>query len=271
MLAQIQEATDFIKSQTGSFQPEAGIILGTGLGRLVNEIAIEHTIDYGTIPHFPVSTVESHQGRLIFGMLNGKRVVAMQGRFHFYEGYSMQQVVFPVRVMKLLGIKTLLVSNACGSVSPDIKAGDLMILKDHINLLPANPLIGPNINELGPRFPDMSQPYDRELIRRGKEIAEKDNIHVHVGVYVAVSGPNLETQAEYRYLRTIGADVVGMSTIPEVLAARHMGIPCFAISVITDEGWHDVLEPVTLEMVISAANRTEPKMTHIIKELVGTL
>jgi purine-nucleoside phosphorylase len=271
MLAQIQESAEYIKANSSNFAPEAGIILGTGLGGLVKEIEIEHTINYGDIPNFPVSTVESHQGRLIFGTLSGKKVVAMQGRFHFYEGYSMQQVVFPVQVMKCLGIKTLLVSNACGSVVPKIKAGDLMIITDHINLLPGNPLIGKNYPELGPRFPDMSQAYDKNLVKRGLEIAEKNGIDVHTGVYVAVSGPNLETHAEYKYLRVIGADVVGMSTVPEVIAARHMDLPVFALSVITDEGWHDVLEPVTIEMVIAAATRTEPKMTLIMKELVASL
>ncbi len=271
MLAQIQQSADYIKAQTNNFSPLAGIILGTGLGGLVKEIEIEHTINYGDIPNFPVSTVESHQGRLIFGTLSGKKVVAMQGRFHYYEGYSMQQVVFPVQVMKFLGIRTLLVSNACGSVVPKIKAGDLMIITDHINLLPGNPLIGKNYPELGPRFPDMSQAYNKELVKRGLEVAQKNEISVHTGVYVAVPGPNLETSAEYKYLRIIGADVVGMSTVPEVIAARHMDIPVFALSVITDEGWHDVLEPVTLEMVIAAASRTEPKMTLIMKELVATL
>jgi purine-nucleoside phosphorylase len=205
------------------------------------------------------------------GTLGGKKVIAMQGRFHYYEGYSMQQVVFPVRVMKLMGIKTLFLSNACGALNPDIKTGDLMILKNHINLLPSNPLIGPNIDELGPRFPDMSQPYNRKMVTKAQEIAKQNDIDIHAGTYVAVSGPNLETSAEYKYMRIIGGDVVGMSTVPEVLAARHMGINCFAISVITDEGWHDELEPVTLEMVIDAASNSEPKMTLIMKEMIARL
>lgn len=270
MLGQIKESAQWIKDKTG-FEPEAGIILGTGLGGLVDEIEIIHALPYADIPHFPLSTVEGHRGRLILGKLSGKNVVVMQGRFHYYEGYTMQQVVFPVRVMKLLGIKNLLISNACGALVPEMKAGDLMIVNDHINLQPSNPLIGPNIDELGPRFPDMSQPYSRELIKRAQEIALRNGIYIHTGVYVAVPGPNLETAAEYKYLATIGADVVGMSTVPEVIAAVHMGLPCFAISVVTDEGWHENLEPVTIEIVIAAANRTEPKMTLIMKELVGTL
>ncbi|MGZ5282155.1 MAG: purine-nucleoside phosphorylase [Bacteroidia bacterium] len=271
MLEQIKQSADYIKAQSNNFAPLAGIILGTGLGGLVKEIEIEYSINYADIPNFPVSTVESHQGRLILGTLSGKKVVAMQGRFHYYEGYSLQQVVFPVQVMKHLGIQTLIVSNACGSVVPKIKAGDLMIISDHINLLPGNPLIGKNYPELGPRFPDMSQAYDKSLVKRGVEIAHKLGIEVHTGVYAAVSGPNLETHAEYKFLRIIGADVVGMSTVPEVIAARHMELPVFAMSVITDEGWVEVLEPVTLEMVIAAANKSEPKMTQIMKELVATL
>ena len=270
MLEEIKEAAEFIKVNTG-FSPEVGIILGTGLGGLAKEIAIEHTLEYVEIPHFPLSTVESHSGRLIFGTLGGKKVIAMQGRFHYYEGYTMQQVTFPVRVMKLLGIRYLFLSNACGSVNRKIKTGELMIMKDHINLLGDNPLRGKNIDSLGPRFPDMSEAYNHGLIKKAKEIARKNNIKTHTGVYAAVQGPNLETKAEYRYLAAIGADVVGMSTVPEVLVARHMGIPCFAMSVVTDEGWHYVLEPVTLEMVIAAASGAEPKMTLIMKELIAAL
>ena len=268
MLEKIQETTSFIQSKT-DFIPEVGIILGTGLGGLVKEIEIKFTLEYTAIPNFPVSTVESHKGRLIFGLLGDKNVVAMQGRFHFYEGYSMEQVVFPVRVMKMLGIKYLFVSNACGAVNPEINAGDLMIIDDHINMLPGNPLIGKNIDELGPRFPDMSSPYDKKLSAMAREIAEKNNIKIHTGVYVAVSGPNLETSAEYRYLKIIGADVVGMSTVPEIIAARHMDITCFAISVVTDEGWHENLQPVSIETIIRNANLAEPKMTLIMKELVN--
>ncbi len=269
ILKQIQESVTFIAHQTQGYRAELGIILGTGLGGLINEIEIEHTLEYIDIPHFPISTVESHTGRLIFGKLSGKNIVAMQGRFHFYEGYSMQQVTYPVRVPKYLGIENLIVSNACGALNPDIKAGDLMILRDHINLLPANPLIGKNFDELGPRFPDMSQPYSPMLRDLAKQIAAESGDKIHEGVYVAVSGPNLETAAEYKYLLIIGGDVVGMSTVPEVLVAIHMGIPCFAISVITDECWHEVLTPVSIAQVISVAMKTEPRLTHIIKEIAA--
>jgi len=270
MLEQINKAAEYIRSKT-HIVPEVGIILGTGLGRLVDEIDIETTIDYEDIPDFPVSTVESHHGKLIFGFLAGKKVVAMQGRFHYYEGYTMQQVAFPVWIMKRIGIKYLLVSNACGSLNPELHTGDLMIINDHINLQPGNPLIGPNMNEMGPRFPDMSQPYDRVLIEKALKIGVENNIQLKTGVYVSVPGPVLETHAEYRYLRIIGGDVVGMSTVPEILAARHAGLPCFAISVVTDEGWHDVLEPVTLAQVIAAATQAEPKMTLIMKKIVEGL
>ena len=270
MLEKIRETADFIKSKT-SFEPEYGIILGTGLGALVEEIDVKHILDYADIPNFPVSTVESHKGRLVFGTIGDKKVMAMQGRFHYYEGYSFQEITFPVRVMKLLGIKILFASNACGSVNPKIKTGDLMIINDHINLLGGNPLRGKNLDELGPRFPDMAEAYDKELIIKAKEVAQKLGIKVHTGVYASVQGPNLETRAEYRYLGIIGADVVGMSTIPEILVARHMSIPCFAISVITDEGFHDELEPVSLQDVLNAASATEPKMTQIIKHLLLNL
>lgn len=271
MFETAKETANFIQEKTKNFQPQIGIILGTGLGGLVTEIEIAHTLEYADIPNFPVSTVESHQGRLIFGTLSGKNVVAMQGRFHSYEGYSMQEITFPVRVMKLLGIQYLFVSNACGAVNPNINAGELMILTDHINLLYGNPLTGKNADGFGPRFPDMSQPYDRNLVNIASDIAEKHNIDIHKGVYVAVPGPNLETRAEYRYLQIIGADVVGMSTVPEIIAARHMNIPCFAISVITDEGWVEDLQPLTLEMVIAAAKKAEPQMTLIIKELTAAI
>jgi purine-nucleoside phosphorylase len=270
MLEKILETYNFIRNKI-NFEPDYGIILGTGLGGLVNEIDIKHTMDYTNIPNFPVSTVESHKGRLVFGHLGDKKVVAMQGRFHYYEGYSFQDITFPVRVLKFMGIKALFVSNACGSVNPIMKTGDIMILKDHINLLGGNPLRGNNIDELGPRFPDMAEPYDRLLIKKALSIAKELNIPVHTGVYASVPGPNLETKAEYRYLQIIGADVVGMSTIPEVLVARHMSVPCFAISVITDEGFHDEIEAVTLEDVISAANKAEPKMTSIFKHLIISL
>jgi len=267
MFKEIARAVDFIKSKTAA-EPIAGIILGTGLGGLTSEIDIELEIDYDNIPNFPVSTVEGHQGKLIFGTLSGKKVVVMKGRFHYYEGYTMQQVVFPVRVMKRLGIKYLLVSNASGALNPNLFAGDLMVINDHINLLPGNPLIGPHTNDMGPRFPDMAYAYDPELIKKAIEIGNKNNVNIKTGVYVAVPGPVLETPAEYRYLRIIGGDVVGMSTIPEIIAARQAGLTCFAISVITDEGWHEIPEPLTIAQVIDTACKAEPKMTLIMKEIL---
>ena len=269
MLKKIAETVSYIKSKT-VFTPDFGIILGTGLGGLVKEIQIETLIEYKDIPNFPVSTVESHQGKLIFGYLDGKKVIAMQGRFHFYEGYSMEQVTFPVRVMNNLGIKALFVSNASGGLNPDYEVGDLMILNDHINLLP-NPLIGKNYNELGPRFPDMSEPYDHTMIEKAIAIAKEKGIKVQVGSYAAVSGPSLETPAEYRYLRIIGADTVGMSTIPEVIVARHMDIPTFAISIITDLGVPGKIHKVSLAEIVAIAEKAEPKMTQLIKSLVTSL
>jgi purine-nucleoside phosphorylase len=271
MLAKIEETVAYINAQTNGFKPIAGIILGTGLGGLVKEIDIKFTLSYESIPHFPVSTVEGHSGKLIFGYLNQKPVVVMQGRFHFYEGYSMQMVVYPVRVMKFLGINTLFLSNASGGVNPAHEIGDVMILNDHINLNPDNPLIGKNISELGPRFPDMSEPYDRKLIARAKEISANLGYKVHEGVYVSVSGPCFETPAEYKYMRNIGGDAVGMSTVPEVIAARHMSIPCFAVSVITDIGVEGRIVEVTHEDVIAAASKAEVKMTAIFKALVGEM
>jgi purine-nucleoside phosphorylase len=235
MLTQFKESVAYIKTRT-NVEPTIGIILGTGLGGLVKEIKIIDEIHYGEIPNFPVSTVESHSGKLIFGELGGKMVVAMQGRFHYYEGYSLQQVTFPVRVMKLLGIERLFVSNASGGVNPDFEVGEIMIQDDHINLFPGNPLIGKNFDELGPRFPDMSEPYDHKMIALAKEIAAENNIKVSVGTYAGLTGPTLETPAEYQYVRNTGADAVGMSTVPEVIVANHMEIPCFAISIITDLG-----------------------------------
>ncbi len=266
MLEKIKQSVAFIQEKT-KFEPELGIILGTGLGGLVREIDIQHVLDYQDIPNFPLSTVEGHHGRLIFGMLSGKKVVAMQGRFHFYEGYSIQEVTFPVRVMKYLGIKHLIVSNASGGVNPDFEIGDIMIITDHINLIP-NALIGKNYSELGPRFPDMSEPYDKELITKAENIAKRLGIKVQKGVYVGVTGPTLETPAEYYYFRIIGGDTVGMSTTPEVIIARHMSIPCFAISIITDLGVPGKIVKVTHEDVQKIASQSEPKMTMIIKELV---
>ena len=266
----IKETLEVIRKVTGE-EYEVGIILGTGLGGLTQEIEIEHSIDYKDLPHFPLSTVESHSGKLIFGKLGGKNIVAMQGRFHFYEGYSMRQITYPVRVMKFLGVKTLLVSNACGGMNPLFRRGDIMLIVDHINLLGDNPLIGPNEDELGPRFPDMSEPYSEELIKLAEEIALENGIKVQKGVYVAVPGPNLETKAEYRFLRAIGADVVGMSTIPENIVANHMGMKVLGISIITDECFPDSLKPVNVEEIIATAMEAEPKMTAIMKQVVQKL
>lgn len=267
LINKINETLEIIREQTDKDFP-VGIILGTGLGGLVKEIDVEHEIEYGKLPHFPLSTVESHHGKLIFGTLAGKNVVAMQGRFHYYEGYSMKQITYPVRVMKFLGVKTLLVSNACGGMNPQYSRGDLMLMEDHINLLGDNPLIGKNEDELGPRFPDMSEPYDKELLSLAEEIAMENKIKVHKGVYVAVPGPNLETKAEYRFLRQTGADVVGMSTIPENIVANHMGMKVFGMSIITDECFPDNLKPVNVEEIIAAAMEAEPKMTLIMKKVI---
>lgn len=268
MLNKIKETASFIQSKT-SIKPTIGIILGTGLGGLVNEIKIIDTIAYQDIPNFPVSTVESHSGKLIFGELGGKQVIAMQGRFHYYEGYSLQEVTFPVRVMKMLGIEKLFLSNASGGVNPSFEVGEIMIMDDHINLFPGNPLIGKNIDELGPRFPDMSDAYDASMIALGVQIAKELAIKVSVGCYAGLTGPTLETPAEYKYVRVIGADAVGMSTVPEVIVARHMEIPCFAISIITDLGVPGRIEKVSVQDVINVASQQEPKMTQIMKELIS--
>jgi purine-nucleoside phosphorylase len=270
MLTQFKESVAFIKTRT-SVEPTIGIILGTGLGGLVKEINVIDEIPYQDIPNFPVSTVESHSGKLIFGELGGKKVVAMQGRFHFYEGYDMKQVTFPVRVMKLLGIERLFVSNASGGVNPDFIVGEIMIQNDHINLFPAHPLIGKNFDELGPRFPDMSEPYDPEMIALAQKIAAENDIRVAVGAYAGLTGPTLETPAEYAYVRAIGADAVGMSTVPEVIVARHMDIPCFAISIITDLGVPGKIQKVSVQDVIEVACRQEPKMTLIMRELISRI
>ncbi len=270
VLKNIDEAVRAIRSKT-NLKPEAGIILGTGLGGLALEIEKKAEIAYPDIPHFPHSTVESHAGKLIFGTLGGKSVVAMQGRFHFYEGYSMQQITFPVRVMKSLGIATLLVSNACGGMNPQFRAGDIMIMDDHINLLGDNPLRGKNEDSLGPRFPDMSEPYSKKLIALAESIALEEKIKVQKGVYVAVMGPNLETRAEYRFLRLIGADVVGMSTVPEVIVANHMNIPVLGVSIITDECFPDALQPVDIQKIIRIAGEAEPKMTRLMRRVIEEL
>ena len=270
-MLQINEATAYIQSIIGDFKPQFGIILGTGLGKLTTEIDVQYTINYEDIPHFPIATVEFHTGKLLFGKLEGKNVVCMQGRFHYYEGYTMKQVTFPVRVMKLLGIERLLVSNASGGMNPMYQESDLMIIEDHIALfLPENPLVGANI--MGDRFPDMSEPYDLEMIEKAKIIATQNNIEgVHSGTYVSVTGPQLETKAEYRLLRNLGADAVGMSTVPEVIVARQMGIPVFGISVITDMCIPETLKIAEIENILVAAFRAEPNMTLIIKELIGSL
>lgn len=270
MLEKIKNTTEFILNKI-NFKTQIGIVLGTGLGGLVNEIEIKHSLPYQDIPNFPISTVESHHGELIFGILGGKNVVAMRGRFHYYEGYDMQQVTFPIRIMKMLGIENLILSNACGGLNPAFEVSDLMIITDHINLLPANPLVGKNLDELGPRFPDMSSTYNKEMIKKAIKIAEKNNVKFQTGVYASVSGPNLETPAEYKFLRVIGADAVGMSTIPEVIVARQMNIPCFAISIITDLGVEGKIKETSLDEIIAAAAKAEPKMTLIIKELIRSL
>ena len=266
----IDDTLRFLRTRT-AMQPGLGIILGTGLGGLVKEIEPETIVDYGEIPHFPISTVESHHGKLIFGTLGNKHVVAMQGRFHFYEGYTMQQVTFPVRVMKFLGVHTLLISNAAGGMNPQFSRGSIMIITDHINLLGDNPLIGPNDDSLGPRFPDMSEPYSRELINLAEQVALDRTIKTERGVFVAVPGPNLETRAEYRFLRFIGADAVGMSTVPENIVANHMGLRVLGISIITDECFPDSLQPAKVEDIIAVANAAEPKLTAIMKGVVERL
>lgn len=264
----IKEATGYIRSHT-RFQPRFGIILGTGLGALVNDIEIEVEINYEDIPHFPVSTVESHSGKLIFGHLSGVPVVAMQGRFHYYEGYSMTEVTFPVRVLKLLGIEKLFISNAAGGINLDYQVADLMIIEDHIDLTKENPLVGSNLDEFGGRFPDMSEPYERKMIDEALAIAIEEGIRCHEGVYAGVCGPNLETRAEYRFIRTIGADAVGMSTVPEVIVARHMNLPVFAVSAITDLCDPDNLQEAKIEHILEAAFKAEKGMTRIIKKLIA--
>jgi len=269
MLQTIKETVSYIKNKI-DLQPEIGIILGTGLGGMVNEIEINTVLNYEDIPNFPVSTVESHHGKLIFGKLNGKKIVAMQGRFHYYEGYSPQEVTFPVRVMKYLGISHLFVSNASGGVNPDFEIGDLMILDDHINLIP-NPLIGPHDTAFGDRFPDMSETYDLTLINKAFEIGRQHKLPVRKGCYVGVTGPTLETPKEYQYFRIIGGDTVGMSTVPEIIVAHQIGITCFAISIITDLGVTGKIVKVTLEDVTSVAAKAEPQMTLIMKELISSI
>jgi purine-nucleoside phosphorylase len=266
----IAESVDAIRARTAA-QPAIGVILGTGLGALAERIAVECAIPYAEIPHFPLSTVESHTGRLLFGTLGGKTVMAMQGRFHRYEGYTLQQVTFPVRVMRALGVETLIASNACGGMNPLWAPGELMLMADHINLIGENPLTGPNDDALGPRFPDMSQPYDLGLQHLAKEVALELRIPLRSGVYVAVAGPNLETRAEYRMLRMIGADVVGMSTVPECIVARHGGMRVMGVSIITDACLPDALEEADIATIIATAGRAEPHLTRLVEGVVSRL
>ena len=271
MIKEIKEATDFLRKR-GIDAPEVGVILGTGLGNLfVKEIKKPLIINYNSIPHFPISTVEYHKGQLIYGEVKGKKVLAMQRRFHYYEGYSLQQVTLPVRVMKLLGVQHLLISNAAGNLNPDWKKGQLMLIDDHINLLPDNPLRGENYEIFGPRFPDMSEPYALSLNKKLKQIAKAKKIKLNEGVYTAVMGPNLETRAEYRFLRRIGSDAVGMSTVPEVIVANHMGLPCCAVSVLTDDCDPDNLKPVNLKEIVKVAGKAEPKLTELYVELISAI
>jgi purine-nucleoside phosphorylase len=269
MLEKIKETAEFLKNR-GVVNPEAGIILGTGLGGLTAKIENPVVIDYRDIPNFPVSTVEGHDGKLILGDFGGKRIVAMKGRFHYYEGYGPEQVALPIRVMKYLGIRNLFLSNAAGGVNPEFRIGDIMIITDHINLMP-NPLIGLNDDRIGPRFPDMSVSYDKALINKALEIAKKNGIRVHKGIYLGTTGPTFETPAEYKYFRAIGADSVGMSTVPEVIVARHMGLQCFAVSIITDLGVEGKIEYTTHESVQMEAQKAEARMTAIMTELIASL
>ncbi len=271
MLHEIKEATDYLRKH-GVAKPEVGVILGTGLGNLfVKEIKNAIEINYNSIPHFPVSTVEFHKGKLLYGDVKGKKVLAMQGRFHYYEGYSMQKITLPVRVMKMLGVSNLLISNAAGNMNLKWKKGDLMLIDDHINLQPDNPLRGENFEVLGPRFPDMSQPYSKKMNDLLKKIAKAKKIKLNEGVYVAVMGPNLETRAEYRFLHQIGADAVGMSTVPEVLVANHMGLPCCAISVLTDDCDPDNLKPAVISEIVKIAGKAESKLTELYVELIAKI
>jgi purine-nucleoside phosphorylase len=269
MRKELNDTLEFLKSH-GIADPLVGIVLGTGLGKLVEEITIEKTIDYADIPHFPISTVEFHKGKLIYGTLKGKKVLAMQGRFHFYEGYSLHQITFPIRVMKLLGVKFLLLSNAAGAMNLNFKKGSLMLIEDHINFIPGNPLQGINNEEYGPRFPDMSQPYSKFLNEKIAQIALEQKVTLHIGVYVSVMGPNLETRAEYRMFRQY-ADAVGMSTVPEVIVANHMGLPCAAISVLTDECDPDNLKPANIEDIIATAAEAEPDLITLFAKLIENL
>ncbi|HEV8084713.1 MAG TPA: purine-nucleoside phosphorylase [Chitinophagaceae bacterium] len=270
MLKKINEAVDFIKTKYKT-KPDVGIVLGSGLGSFISEMNVEFKIDYSNIPNFPVSTVEGHNGELIFGEIAGKKVVAMAGRFHYYEGYSTQEVVFPIRVLKFLGIETLLISNAAGGTNKTFRVGDLMIIRDHISMLTLNPLLGKNEDGFGPRFPDMSEPYKKYLVALAKNIARENDIDVKEGVYMGVTGPSFETRAEYKMLNILGGDAVGMSTVQEVIAAVHLGLPVFAMSVITDIGIREEENKITHEEVLLAASEAEPKLTLIFKGLIAAL
>lgn len=270
MVHKIEESTAHLKLK-GFADADYGIVLGTGLGRFLDHIEVEQKVPYSSIPHFPVATMEFHAGYLIMGRCEGKKIIAMQGRFHFYEGYSMKEVTFPIRVMKSLGVKKLLLSNAAGGINLDFKKGDLVLIDDHINLQTENPLTGPNPEVFGPRFPDMSRPYNPEIGGALKKIATEQGIDLKEGVYVSVTGPNLETRAEYRFLKIIGADMVGMSTVPEVIVANQMGLPCAAVSVITDECDPDNLQPVNIEEIIAVANKADDKLSGLFKQLISSL
>ncbi len=267
MWEQVQETVSYIKAKT-NFTPEYGVILGSGLGSFTDDIQIEFTLPYGEIPNFPVSTVQGHKGALVFGTIGTKKVVAMQGRFHYYEGYSMKEVTFPVRVMKFLGVEKLIVSNASGGVNPNYNVGDVVLIKDHINMMPEHPLRGKNDERFGPRFVNMSEPYSKKMIAKAKELAQKLNIEIKDGVYLGLQGPTFETLAEYKMVKNIGADCVGMSTVPEVIVARHMEMETFGLSVITDMGDEDSIETISHDEVLEAAKSAEPKVRMLIKELI---
>jgi len=269
MWEQVQQTVEYIKNKTG-FTPEFGVILGSGLGSFTDDIKIEHTLPYNEIPNFPVSTVEGHKGALVFGTIGDKKVVAMQGRFHYYEGYDMKQVTFPVRVMKYIGVTKLIVSNASGGVNPNYKVGSIVLIKDHINMLPEHPLRGKNDERFGPRFVNMSEPYSQKMITKAKELAKELNIEVQDGVYLGLQGPTFETLSEYRMVKALGGDCVGMSTVPEVIVARHMDLETFGLSVITDMGNEDAIETITHEEVLEAAREAEPHVRQLIKQLILT-
>lgn len=268
MWDKVQETVAFLNTKTNDYRPEFGVILGSGLGNFIEDIKIDFVIEYKDIPNFPISTVQGHKGALVFGKVGEKKVVAMQGRFHYYEGYDSKQVTFPVRVMKYLGIQLLIVSNASGGVNPTFKVGDVMIIKDHINMIPDHPLRGHNDERFGPRFVNMSEPYKKSIIAKAKEIALSLNIEVKEGIYLALQGPTFETLAEYKYVKNVGADCVGMSTVPEVIVARHMDLDCFGISVITDMGNEEEIEAVNHEEVLEAAKKAEPHVRNLIKNII---